>query len=392
MASGFTKLRHHTAPFRTYGGADSLQQLAAELDRAGLRRAVVFCGRSITQHPAGLALVQEALGARVVGVFDDVKAHSPLPAVLAGMDRLRELAADAVIALGGGSAVVTARASAVLLAEGKPIHELCTQFPAGKAPVSPKLSKPKLPQFVVPTTPTTAYAKAGSAVSDPVEGRRMALFDPKTRAAGLFVHPDLACTAPVGLVKSAALNALCLAVQGLESRNRDPLADALLLHGLRLTAQNLRQLQQSPDDAGVRMELMLAALLAGQGTDYAPPGLNSAVAHVIGGRFHLDNGLVNAILLPHTMQFNASVTGERLRLIPQSLGEAHTGPADASAIAAVQRLLVDLGVPKGLREAGVREDALSTVAEDVAGDWFLRQNPRPVGSAAEILEVLKAAF
>lgn len=385
-------LRHTSVSLRVYCGDSSLRQLASELDRAKLGRAVIFCGQSMARHPTGLALVREALGERCAGVFDGVKSHSPLPAVLAGMEKLREFSADAVVALGGGSAVVTARASAVLLAEGKPIDELCTQFPVGKPPVSPKLSRPKLPQFVVATTPTTAYAKAGSAVSDPVQGRRMALFDPKTRAAALFIHPDLARTAPVGLVKSAALNALCLAVQGIESRNRDPLADALLLHGLRLSAVNLKALQETPDDADVRMQLMLAALLAGQGTDFAPPGLNSAVAHVIGGRFHLDNGLVNAILLPHTMRFNAPVTGERLRVVADALGEHSPGAAEAVSIRAVERLMSELGIPKGLQSAGVQADALETVANDVAGDWFLRQNPRPVSGPSEVLDVLKAAM
>ena len=255
-------LRHVTPACRVYCGADSLQQLASELDRSNARRAVVFCGQTIARRPDGLRLVAEALGDRYAGVFDGVKAHSPVDSVLEGAKRLRTLAADAAIALGGGSAIVTARASSILLAEGRDINELCTQFPDGKRPVSPRLDKPKLPQFVVATTPTTAYAKAGSAVLDTKRGQRLALFDPKTRAAALFIHPTLALTAPPALAKSAAVNAFCIAVQGIESRSRDPLADALLIHALRLLAGNLRRLAHEPNDAQVRGELMLGALLA----------------------------------------------------------------------------------------------------------------------------------
>jgi alcohol dehydrogenase class IV len=385
-------LRHVTPACRVYCGADSLQQLASELDRSDASRAVVFCGQTIARHPDGLRLVAEALGDRYAGVFDGVRAHSPVGSVLEGAKRLRTLAADAAIALGGGSAIVTARASSILLAEGRDINELCTQFPDGKRPVSPRLDKPKLPQFVVATTPTTAYAKAGSAVLDTKRGQRLALFDPKTRAAALFIHPTLALTAPPALAKSAAVNAFCIAVQGIESRSRDPLADALLTHALRLLAGNLRRLAHEPDDAQVRGDLMLGALLAGQGTDYSPTGLTSALSHAIGARFHLDNGITNAVLLPHAMRFNAPVTNERLALVADALGAHTPGSSVSIAMDAVEHLFAELALPRRLRETGLKEESLAVIADDVSGDWFLHQNPRPVTGTAELLEVLRAAW
>ena len=145
--------RHIAPPCRVYYGEDSLRQLASELDREGCRRAVVFCGRTLASHPKGLSLVSQALGERYAGAFDSVRTHSPLPQVVAGAEALRRLNADAVIALGGGSAVVTARASSILLAEGQDIHALCTRHAPGKPLESPRLTRPKLPQFVVPMTP-----------------------------------------------------------------------------------------------------------------------------------------------------------------------------------------------------------------------------------------------
>jgi alcohol dehydrogenase len=385
-------LRHVTPAFRVYCGPDSVRRLASELDRIGAHRAVVFCGRTIARHPDGLRMVAEALGNRYAGVFDSVQSHSPVGSVLEGAERLRALGADAAVALGGGSAVVTARASSILFAERRDINELCTQFPSGERPVSPRLDKPKLPQFVVATTPTTAYAKAGSAVLDPVRGQRLALFDPKTRATALFIHPSLALTAPPELVRGAAVNAFSMAVQGIESRSRDALADALLTHALRLLTSNLRRLAQEPDNADVRAELMLGALLAGQGTDHAPTGLTSALAHAIGARFHSDNGITNAVLLPHTMRFNAEATQERLALIADALGMHASGAPVSVALEAVEHLFAEMALPRKLREIGVSEEALTLIAHDVAGDWFLHQNPRAVNSEAEILEVLRAAW
>lgn len=388
-------LRHVTPPLRVYCGADSLQHLAAELDRLDCRRAVVFCGQTLAHHADGVRLVSEALGDRCAGVFDGVKAHTPLPAVLAGVEVLRSLNADAVIAVGGGSAVVTARASSILLAEARDIGELCTQFPHGKPPVSPRLAQPKLPQFVVATTPTTAYAKAGSAVLDPARGQRLALFDPKTRAAALFIHPVLALTAPPALASGAAVQAFCMAVQGIESRSRDPLADALLLHALRVLADNLCKLAGEPHNAGTREQLMLGALLAGQGSDYAPTGMTSALAHCVGARFHLDNGITNAVLLPHAMRFNAPATADRLPLVAEALGAPAcdaTEMALAAATRAVRNVFAQIGLPARLRDIGVPEADLSVLAADAATDWFLHQNPRPVAGTADILEVLRAAW
>ena len=387
--------RHVTPPFRVYYGMDSLRQLPVELDRLGCRRAVIFCGQTLAHHPEGVALVAKALGNRYAGVFPRVTAHSPLPAVLAGVDALRELQADAVIAVGGGSAVVTARASSILLAEGRNIHELCTQYAVGKPPVSPKLMQPKLPQWVVPTTPTTAYAKAGTAVVDPSLGQRVTLFDPKTRAHALFVHPQLALTAPASLTLDASVQAFAMAVQGIESKSRDPLADALLVHALRVLAPHLLKLVAEPNDAETRGQLMLGALLAGQGTDYASSGLTSAMAHCIGARFDLANGVTNALMLPHAMRFNAPATGNRLALVAEILGartQDDTEATVAAAIRSVEQLFADIGLPKRLREVGVPKDALPQLAADAAGDWFLHQNPRPFTAESELLGVLEAAW
>src|SRR5690606_1180052 len=135
------------------------------------------------------------------------------PGVPEAAEELRRLEADAVIAVGGGSAVVTARAASILLAErGAPLALCTSQGPNGELR-SPKLLAPKLPQLIVPTSPTTATVKAGSAMVDPANGQRLVLFDPKTRAQSVFIHPALTASAPSSLVISAGLNTFTMAVE-----------------------------------------------------------------------------------------------------------------------------------------------------------------------------------
>ena len=324
-----------------------------------------------------------------MGQFDGVAEHSPLPCVEEARRFLAHCDAEAVIAVGGGSSVVTARAASILLAEQRDIRELCTRRESDGRLVSPKLNAPKLPQWVVPSTPTTAYAKAGSAVRDPETGERLALYDPKTRAQGIVLDPAMALTAPPALAWSAALNVFSVAIEGLQSRHVDPLADAQLSHALRTVVTWLPRVQKEPGQAQPRLYLMLAALMSGQGSDHTGGGLAQALSHAIGPRSSAANGVVEALLLPHATRFNAGVVGRRLAMIAELLGLA-----DRSAngvIAEIERLLALFEVPTRLRDIGVRSGALAEAADHAMDDWAVSSGPR-VPVRDDVMQLLTDAW
>lgn len=391
---------HLDPGLRLHYGERALDALSKELERDALERAVIFCGASLAHDREQLERVRLALGDRCVGVYAGVAAHSPRASVEEAAQTLRELRADAVIALGGGSAIVTARAAAILHAEGKPATELCTRRQPDGSFVSPKLTAPKIAQFVIPTTPTTAIVKAGSAIFDPDSDSRLALFDPKTRARAVFIDPELVLSAPTELVMSASLNTLAMAVEGMESASGDALSDGLLMHALRLLAQYLPQLRQMPTDAELRGQLVLAAVLCGRGTDFTGGGLASVLGHALGARCHLANGLANAIVLPHTMRYNAPVTQARLARVAEALSPSLPAPASPpghpltspAAITQVQSLLARLALPARLRDAGVAREQLDEVARAAMNDWFLTRNPRPVHDPADLTQLLLEAW
>jgi alcohol dehydrogenase class IV len=387
------RFQHATPAFRTFCGADALAALPKELDRLGASRAVVVCAPWVRDHPHVLAPIEKALGARLAGRFDGVEDHSPVPVVEEARRSLEHARADAVIAVGGGSAIVTARAATILLAERRPVRDLCTRREPDGRLASPRLAAPKIPNWVVPTTPITAYAKAGSAVRDPETGERLALFDPKTRAQGVFLDPALALTAPVGLASSAALNAFAMAVESLQACPDDPLAEALLVHALQVLVQWLPRLHGTPDEAEPRLRLMLAALLCGQGSDYVGGGLAQALSHAAGPRSSASNGVVEALLLPHTMRFNAPVTGPGLVRIAEALdARSAAGPAaEKRAITAVEGFLASLEVPARLRDVGVTRAALADVARHTLDDWAITRVPRRV-DRPDLDELLDTAW
>jgi alcohol dehydrogenase class IV len=379
----------HIAPsLRVFQGPDSLRFLPRELDRLGSRRAVVVCGGTVSRDEALLGQVLAAMADRCAGVFPGVKAHSPAPAVEDAARALRRLDADAVLAIGGGSATVTARAASILLAEPGDLASLATSVDTDGRLRSPKLLAPKIPQLVIPTTPTTAVVRAGSAVFDPVAGERRALFDPKTRAQAIFIHPDFCASAPLRLVVGAALNSFAFTLDGLLSRSGDPIADALLMHGLRLMAKALPH-PALAGDAGLRCDLVLAAVIGGQGTNATGAGIVTTLGHVVGARHGVENGIANMIVLPHALRFNGDAAEAGIAKATAALSLA---PGVESLIAGLDRMLAPLGLPHRLRDVGVPRDALPGMAGIGMADWFLRGNPRPVRDASELLQVLDAAW
>lgn len=384
--------QHIETPLRLHYGPESLDNLGRELDRLNCQRAVIFCGRSLAKEGSPLDLVRNAMGERCAGVISGVKVHSPIPAVLAAAEELKRLNADAAIAVGGGSAIVTARAASIVLAEGSDIASIATSIDANGRLLSPKLVAQKIPQLVVPTTPTTATVKAGSAVYDPEAGKRRALFDPKTRAQSVFIHPDLIRPVPRHVIVSASLNTLVMSIEGLVSRTGDPISDALLMHALRLTAMNLGS--PATDDGTVRGELMLAALMCGRGTDHTGGGMALALGHAIGARHDMENGIANAIVLPHVLRFIAEAgrTGLEKAAAALNLADAAGEKLVPALVGAFERIFAPLAIPRRLRDAGVPREALPELAGLAMEDWFLRGSPRPVREPSEIQEVLESAW
>ena len=380
----------HIAPeLRVFHGEDSIAALKRELERNGCQRAVVICGRTMSRSEE-LRSLQHSLHALIAGVTATVRENSPVSGVDETARYLVEARADAVIAAGGGSAAVTARAAVIRMGENKPVDELCTQRLANGEFESPRLNAPKIPQFVMPTTPSTAFLKAGAAVHDD-RGQRLALFDPKARAKAVFVHPAFVATAPIELVRSATLNAFANAVEALESPTCDPFSEALLMHALRLIRGNLTLAMRA--DPAARERLVVAALLCGRGTEQGGTALASVLAHAIGHRCHVANGTVNAIVLPHTMQFNAPVTASRSATIVDALGGgSRGGRSSLTSSAIVEAFIGELETPRRLREIGVAKQDLPHIADAAMTDWFINRNPRPVSDVHTVLKILEAAW
>lgn len=382
--------RHSQESLRLFAGADALSHLPAEMKRLGRSRAMIFSGRTLERN-GDVARVAEALGPLHAGSYAGVRTHSPLPAVQEAVAALRGAQADAIIVLGGGSAVITARAASILLGEGRHLDAISTRrMPDGRY-VSPRLTAPKLPLLIVPTTPNSAYVKAGAGVFDPEVAERKAIFDPQTRARAIFVLPDLLQEAPRPLVVSATLDNLILAVEGLLSPQGNALADGELIQAVYLMQHALFALASGRDDSGARLDLTLAGILAGRGTDNAPAGACTAIGHAIGANFDCDNAVSKTVVWPHVLRFDGDWAAPGLPKLARGMGIAGDSGLEAVA-AAFDRLFRALDLPAGLAAFGIGPQDLPVIAQRAMKDWFMQGNCRPVADAGDLLPVLKAAL
>ncbi len=362
---------------------------------AASRDYCIVSGRSVARETNLVARTRDLLGTRCAGVFEGVVARSPLPAVQAGVEVAREHDIDGIVAIGGGSAVVTARGLAILLAESGEPRALATSYAEGRAPVSPRLDAPKEPIFLVLTTPTTAMARAGTALVDPELDHRIELFDPQTRAAAIIWDTEALLTAPVRLTRSAAVSAYTGLYTGLATARPNPLADADRRAGVELIRDALPRLADEPANGEVRQRLATAAYLSNrasevQGSGGVGFGVMGALGHSIDTRYpDCGHGEAYAIAAPAALRFNLEATRpEQTRL--SRVTEA--GDAPEAAAAALEAFLTNVGMPSRLRDIGVARDDLRLIAADAMTDFKLHRNARPVASAEDLLPLLESIY
>ncbi|MBI4310831.1 MAG: iron-containing alcohol dehydrogenase, partial [Chloroflexi bacterium] len=254
--------RYLATAARIYAGVDALPHLAREAERIGARRAFVVCSETLSQTSDLLSRTREVLGPAYAGAFPRAKRESPVSLVEAGVEAAKAVQPDLIVALGGGSAVVTARAITILLGEGKRVGDIYTRHVPGQVPIVARLSKPKLPNILVLTTPTTAADRGGAAVWDETPPHRKELYDPKTRPLAVILDGGALLTAPLPLFLDTSITTFNGLVSAIQSAGPSPFALADLRMGLDLCYRYLPLLVERPSDPEVRIQLASAALLA----------------------------------------------------------------------------------------------------------------------------------
>ncbi len=190
-----TTFRYLAPSSRYHAGPGSISQIYAEAKRIGASRAFIISSETLAKTTDLNDKVRAALGDLYVGTWTGAKKESPIPSVMDGVKAVKEARPDLIVAVGGGSAVVTARAITIIVGDGKTIEEMYTKHLPGQAPLVYRANKPKIPNILVNTTPTTGADSGGAALYDETPPHRRELYDPKTRPLAMIVDPEALLTA-----------------------------------------------------------------------------------------------------------------------------------------------------------------------------------------------------
>ncbi|MGE8293939.1 MAG: iron-containing alcohol dehydrogenase [Pseudomonas sp.] len=365
----------------------------AELCRErGAQRVLIVTDPGITR----LGLLGEALSgfARAgmsVRVFDQVLADPPEPVVLAAVAEAREMGAELVIGFGGGSSMDVAKLVALLA------HPDCDQTLSEIYGVGNARGR-RLPLIQVPTTAGTGSEVTPIAIVTTGETTKMGVVSPLLLPDLALLDADLTLGLPAAVTAATGIDAMVHAIEAYTSAlKKNPLSDLLAREALRLLAANLDEVVHNGGNREARQAMLLGACLAGQAFANAPVAAVHALAYPLGGHFHIPHGLSNALVLPQVLAFNAPAAAPLYaELAPLVLGERLRA---GSAAAQTEQLIEALaafsqrsGLPTRLRDAGVGEAMLPTLAADaMLQQRLLVNNPREM-TEQQALAIYQAAY
>ena len=378
-------------------GADTISGINDTLDEMHLNRALIVCGPTILSKSDVVQRVESSLADKYVGIFSGVTPHSPINTVEEGVQVCKELNPDVIIAVGGGSTSDTAKGISMVWSGGGDIHDYAIKFEPPNNIIHPVTPDKTVPIMAVPTTLGGAELSAGGGgFTDKELGRKISLSGRGTRPKVVIVDGEALATTPMRIMLGTAIGQLRIAIESVYSTSHNPIGDALALHAIRMIMEYLPQCIDR--DINVLLHTKTAACLPMLAMSAVGGGLgiNTAIAHHVGGLYDVNHGEANAILLPHTMRFNLDASADRQVLIAEAMGiDSRNMDPEASGLAAAQtvwQLCRDLELPETLREVDVPKDGLEYIAAATLHDRALATNPKPIFDATPIMDVLGKAW
>jgi maleylacetate reductase len=363
------------------------EALRAEVERLGARKVFAVVSSSLKAAMPLEADLRRALGERLAGVGDGVRAHSPREDVARVARAARDAGADLLVAVGGGSVVDAAKVTQLCLAHSVFAAEAFDAL-RGKRREGAAAAELTVRVVAVPSTLSGAEFTAIAGVTNVARNVKEGYAHPDLAPRAVVLDPRITVHTPAALWLSTGIRAVDHAVEDLCSINSQPLADAASLHALRLLSRGLRRTKTDPGDLDARLDSMIGAWLSLVGTQGGVhKGASHAIGHVLGGTAGVPHGFTSCVMLAHVLRWNKAVNADRQKLVSEALGDGNAEAADL-----VAQLVADLGLPRTLRDVKVTREQLRTIAEHTMHDPWTATNPRKIAGPEDILEILEMAW
>jgi len=359
-------------PVKIRFGEGAIGELAAVLDAEGARSAFVILDEGIdTLVPAVDAAVVAAEHAGVaVTRFTRKPGEPALPAVETVVSGLKDAGADAVVAIGGGSVIDTAKVARVCAQQDWTAHALFTERYVVPTPTKPLIC--------VPTTAGTGSEVSGGAIiTNPNTDEKMGIASPNMRAAHALVDPELTWSLPAGVTMHTGIDALAQAIAALVAKTRTPVGDAIGLEGTRLAGRSLVRAVKEGSNHGARSDMACASLLGGLAMNISDAAAEHSLGQALGGAFHLPHGLAIGLVLAETLERERQHAADQLERVADALGVPDDGSRDGSrAVLGIRAILAALEFPL-MRDIGVGPEHVEDLVDRAMADFFITQSPVP---------------
>jgi len=388
-------------------GNHAVNKIGKVVERLGGKKILIVTDPGV--RDAGLLnFVVEPLEERSISfeVYDRGEPEPSIEKVLECTDFARKGNYDLIVCLGGGSVIDLGKATSVLVTYGKHPGDY---FGEGKVP------GPVKPIVAIPTTAGTGSEVSPSAVLTDVQANlKKGISDNKLRPRLSIVDPLLTLPCPPAVTAATGIDVLAHAIESYMALNfaylplhpgeedmvlyhgSYPLTDCLAMRAIALVGQNLRTAVDQGRNVEARVNMAMANVMAGMAFSNSGVTAVHAMAYPLGAVSHAPHGVVNGLLLPHVMEYNLPVRIKELADVAKALGGKVEGlsPREAArkAIAGVDEIIRDIGLPTRMRDIGVKEKDIRPMAEaTMLVTRLLRSNPRRVNVEA-IEEIYKHAF
>ena len=368
----------------SYHGAGAISAVPTEIAARGFKKAFVASDPDLVKFGI-TSKVTDLLDAAAIPytLYTNIKANPTIENVQSGVEAFKACGADCIVAVGGGSAMDTAKAIGIIITnpEFSDVRSL-----EGVAPTK----NPCVPIIAVPTTAgTAAEVTINYVITDVEKKRKFVCVDVHDIPVVAVVDPDMMASMPAALTAATGMDALTHAIEGYITKGAWALSDMFHIKAIEIIAKSLRGAVANTPDG--REGMALGQYVAGMGFSNVGLGVDHSMAHTLSAYYDTPHGKACAILLPTVMAYNADCTGTKYKDIAIAMGvegvEAMTQEEyRAAAVEAVRKLAEDVGIPTTLKGI-LKEEDIDALALDAYNDACRPGNPKDV-----TLEDIKALY
>lgn len=362
----------------SYHGKGAIANIVDEVKARGFKKGLV-CSDSDLIKFGVTGKVTDLLDAAKIPyeIFSEIKPNPTIENVKAGVAAFKKAGADYIISLGGGSSMDTAKAIAIIIEN--PEHDDVRSLEGAVATKNKGVFT-----IAVPTTAgTAAEVTVNYVITDVERKRKFVCVDVHDIPTIAVIDPDMMASMPKGLTAATGMDALTHAIEGYITKGAWEMTDMFHIKAVEIISRSLRGAVNGEDEG--RAGMALAQYIAGMGFSNVGLGVVHSMAHCLGAFYDTPHGVANAILLPTVMAYNADVTGTKYKDIAIAMGVKNVDAMSqeeyrAAAVAAVQQLSQDVGIPADLKLIVKCED-LDALAESAFADACCPGNPKDTSPA-----------